>query len=299
MATNLREYMLQIPAYQLTMEDIATSNLRGLVERYSEQKCAYIPMPEDRVLCKVLGKYLMWVDAYDRGLSPHLMLRGYWEMWITTAIARYTKPNSTVIDVGANVGYYTMLLADAVGPHGRVVAFEPNPRISQMLKMSVSINGYSSRVDVREEAVSAPPGDGLAFAISKYEPKNSALVRNHSERSSFIAQYGDDVEFIRANLLSLDSLDLNNVGIVKIDAEGAEIDIWHGLQRTIDNNPDICIVLEVNSCRDYDLEDFHRVASEQFEVRHIDYDGNIRQLTTDMIKSTRRGEDWMLFLCRN
>jgi FkbM family methyltransferase len=290
--------MAASPDYRLSIEDLRDSSVRPLVERYCEQRCSFIPMPDDRVLCKVLGKYLMWVDALDQGLSPHLIFQGFWEMWITAAMARFVRRGTTVVDVGANVGYYTLLLADAVGPQGRVVAFEPNPRIAEMLRMTVAINGYFSTVSVRSEAVSVRCGPGSTFAIPKHEPKNAGVVRTVADRNSYSAQFGENVQFIEVPEITLDSLALANVGIVKIDAEGAEESVWEGMQETIDNNPDICIVLEFNCSRGYDAVDFYHRMSKRFSVRHIDFDGEVKPLTLEMLASQRPGNDWMLFLSR-
>jgi FkbM family methyltransferase len=297
-AKDLREFMAASPDYRMSIGDISDSSLRPLVERYSEERCSFIPMPDDRVLCKALGKYLMWVDAFDQGLSPHLIFRGYWEMWITAAIARCVRFGTTVVDVGANVGYYTLLLADAVGPDGRVVAFEPNPRIAEMLRLSAAINGFSARVSVRSEAVSKQCGPGLAFAIPKHEPKNAGVVRTAADRSSYLAQFGQNLHFIDVPEITLDSLALTGVGIVKIDAEGAEESVWEGMQQTIDNNRDICILMEFNCSRGYDPVEFYNRISKRFRIRHIDFDGQAKFLTLDMLASQRTGEDWMLFLSR-
>ena len=295
----LRDFMQLHPGCDMSIADIADNSLRSFVERYCEQRCASVPMPDDRILCRILGRYLTWVDARDRGLSPHLIFQGYWEMWITAAIARYARAGTTTIDIGANVGYYSMLLAEAVGAEGRVVAFEPNPRIAEMLEMSVSINGYASRVSVRREAVAEASADSLTFAIPKHEPKNAALVKNDAERASFQEQFGDNLQFIDVPSRSLDSLNLSNVGVVKIDAEGAEREIWRGMQATVERNPDICIFMELNASRGYDALAFHEELSTRFPVRHVDFDGEVRPLTPNMLTSERTGADWMLFLCRN
>ena len=242
-------FMQSQPSYRLQTSDLARSDWRALLEQFCEDKCRSIVTADDRILCRVLGKYLMWVDAHDHGLSPHLLMQGYWEMWITQALARLTTPGTTVIDVGANVGYCTLLLADAVGPSGRVISFEPNPRIAAMLRMSVSINGLASRVSVRNEAVSSVDAGRLQFAIPTHEPKNAALVRDDAHRQAFAQIFGAALEFIDVPLLSLDSLGLENVGVVKIDAEGAEGEIWHGMQQTIRNNHGIRIVMEFNAAR--------------------------------------------------
>ena len=112
---NLSEFYSSRPLCVISLNEIADVNFRSLVERFSTDSCTHMSCPENSVLCKVLGKYLMWVDANDEGLAPHLVLQGYWEIWVTEALARHTKPNSIALDIGANVGYYTMLMADAVG----------------------------------------------------------------------------------------------------------------------------------------------------------------------------------------
>ena len=254
-------YMQDHATYRLRLSDLAEPGQRGLVEQYCEDRCRSVAMPDDRILCRVLGKYLMWVDARDHGLSPHLVMQGYWELWITQVLARFATPGTTAIDIGANVGYYTLLLADAVGPSGTVIAFEPNPRIGAMLRMSASINGFAARVQIRNEAVSSTAAGHLSFAIPKHEPKNAALITDEAHRQAFVQTFGDDLRFIDVPLISLDSLDLRNVGIVKIDAEGAEKEIWDGMQQTIRNNPGIRIVMEFNAGRiagPMDLLEFHR-----------------------------------------
>jgi len=294
----LREYMSTRKACVLSIAEIGDNSLRTLVEQYSEDRCAFLPVPDDRVICRVLGKYLIWVDAHDQGLSPHLIFQGYWEMWVTAVVARFTRPGMTAIDVGANVGYYTILLADAVGPLGRVIAWEPNPRLAQMLSISAGINGFAPRVSVRPEALSASRQHPLEFAIPQLEPKNAGLIRTEMDRASFAAQFGTNMRILEVPVAGLDDFELENVGIIKIDAEGAEYDIWTGMQKTIARSPDLSILMEVNAMRGYDISALYREASQLFPVRHVDFDGEIKPLTLEMLESQRPGSDWMMFLRR-
>jgi len=295
-ATSLRDYLADNQTYRLSISDLADNTQRDLVKLYAEQRCAYVPMPQERVLCKVLGKYLMWVDANDKGLGPHLMFQGYWEMWVTSAVARFARRGTTAIDVGANVGYYTLIMADAVGPEGKVIAFEPNPRIAEMIRMSAPLNGYRSRVSVRPEAVSAKCGDGLAFAIPTQDPKNARLLTSEVDRRSMSKHYGENVKFVDVPEISLDSLALTNLSVIKIDAEGEEANIWDGMQATIDSNPQVCIIMEINCGRKYDAISLCQGISERFQLRHVDHDGDIKPLTLKMLETERQGSDWMLFL---
>jgi len=69
---------------------------------------------------------------------------GFWESWITLAVARHLRPGSRRIDVGANCGYFTALFASLVGSAGRVWAWEPNPDLARDLRESIRLNGYGS-----------------------------------------------------------------------------------------------------------------------------------------------------------
>lgn len=285
--------------YTLTMADLAEPANRTLIESYCKSKCKVVNVLDESAVAIVLGKYMTWVDLRDKALSPHLMLQGYWEMWITSAIARLTKPGTLAIDIGANLGYYTLLMADAVGPTGSVIAFEPNPRLAGMTRTSVGINDFGSRVTVREEAVGQSSGGQLTLAIPRANPQNALIMQSEAQKLGFKKVHGDYAQFVQVKSITLDSLNLSNVGAVKIDAEGAEYSIWRGMQATIDNNPGIRIFLEFNASREYPWEAFFMGMQTKFkQVSHVDFDGRIKPLTLDMVKNERRHEDWMLYLAR-
>ncbi len=294
----LRSYMDdKVGTYRLTMADLADPRQRTLIESYCMSKCKVVNLLDDTGVAIVLGKYMTWVDLRDKALSPHLMLQGYWEMWITSAIARLTKPGTLAIDIGANLGYYTLLLADAVGPSGSVLAFEPNPRLANMMRTSVGINDFGSRVSVREEAVGQTSGGQLTLAIPRANPQNALIMQSEAQKQGFKKVHGDYAQFVQVKSITLDSLNLSNVGMVKIDAEGAEYSIWRGMQATIDNNPGIQICVEFNASRDYPWAAFFAEMQAKFkQVSHVDYDGRIKPLTLDMVKNERHHEDWMIYL---
>jgi len=188
----LRTYMEErVGNYQLSMADLAQPKNRSLVQSYCTSKCKVVNLLDDTAVAIVLGKYMMWVDLRDKALSPHLMLQGYWEMWITSAMARLTKPGTIGIDIGANLGYYTLLLADAVGPSGRVIAFEPNPRLANMMRTSVGINDFGSRVTVRDEAVGNVSGGQLTLAIPRANPQNALIIQSEAQKQGFKNVHGD------------------------------------------------------------------------------------------------------------
>src|SRR5262245_8546714 len=85
---------------------------RATLEENARRGCMTVNFGDGRLACRVLGKHIMFVEPQDCGITPHLALNGYWESWITLAMARLVRPGWRCIDVGANVGYYALLLAD-------------------------------------------------------------------------------------------------------------------------------------------------------------------------------------------
>src|SRR5512138_2867115 len=78
----------------------------------------------------------------DPGDSMGLAIQGTYEPEETEAVLRSVKSGMVVVDIGANIGYYTLLFARLVGPQGRVIAFEPDPATFALLKKNVDSNQH-------------------------------------------------------------------------------------------------------------------------------------------------------------
>lgn len=244
-------------------------------------------MGDDTVLCRTLARFKMYVSTRDEGLAPHLIGDGFWEMWVTKVMTDVVMPGMVCIDAGANLGYYTVLLGELTGHQGKVVAIEPMPSTRRLLERNVAINGFSGIVDVQGFAVGEGPGT-VTLYMPPGEPKNAliCLVPPHP-----------DWEAATVPMMAIDGLKLPRVDFVKIDVEGAEIDVWHGMFHTIMANPQIQIMMEVN-CRRYpDLaEAFMAEIANIFPLRHVTYSGSIEPISLKEVLTA--WEDVMLFLKR-
>ena len=97
------------------------------------------------------------IDPDDQAMTYVILRDGMWEPAETALIRSQLKPGDTFIDVGANFGYYTVLASKLVGPTGRVIAFEPDPRSFQLLERNVARNGCTNVV-LEQKALADKPG---------------------------------------------------------------------------------------------------------------------------------------------
>jgi FkbM family methyltransferase len=203
---------------------------------------------DHRAVCWVLGRYKLFVDTRDRGIGCLLMLDGYWEIWLTRLVARAVRKGMVCVDVGANLGYYALLMAELCGPDGKVIAVEPNPATAELLSATLAINGFAGRSEVLALAL----GDGSrtcgGLVVPHGEPKNAALIPDGS--APLYAAIGPVVE---VPIIAFDALaaDGPRIDLVKIDAEGAEADILRGMASMLRRDRPL-LVVEFNAARPYD-----------------------------------------------
>jgi predicted O-methyltransferase YrrM len=126
-------------------------------------------LDDRRILCRALGRYKLFLNPHDRAFTPHLLLDGYWQMWVTQFIARTLAPGMTVIDVGAHVGYYATLLADLVGPQGRCVAIESDDPSIALMRSNLSVNGLSGRAEIVKSALDAVDLNALGERLERID----------------------------------------------------------------------------------------------------------------------------------
>jgi FkbM family methyltransferase len=268
---------------------------RGAIEAEVRAQAQTIYLGDHTAMCRILGKHLIYVDTRDYALAPHLMWDGFWEIWITQAMARCLEPGMVVADVGANLGYYSLLMAEAVGPTGSVFAIEPNSHVARLLRMSASVNGFRDRIIVDTRAASSTAGDRLRFFIPDGHPMNASLLPAGAD-GTVLPEAGVVTE---VETVALDDALPERVDFVKIDAEGAERQIWHGLSRTLQANNGIRVFLEFN-CHRYGSESdefLDEIEALGFRLAFVDYDSRVKSLTRSQILS-RGATDVILCLSR-
>jgi FkbM family methyltransferase len=157
----------------------------------------------------------------------------------TALLRAVLRPGATCVDVGANWGYFTLLAAHLVGPGGRVVALEPDPRVAARLRANVQANALG-HVAVRQLAAS--DGDGTA-RLSGYDEDGSNW--GLSSLASTVGPRSFDVDTRPLDDV-LDDTAAGDVDLVKIDVEGAELHVLRGMRRGLAAGRYRAVLLELH-----------------------------------------------------
>ena len=230
-----------------------------------EQTCMantdHLYIGDDTVLCKVLSRYKMYVDSKDMGITPHLIMDGYWESWVTKLLVQLVKPGFTCLDIGANFGYFSILMSELSGATGKTFAIEPNPRIVELLRATRFVNG--GKFEVIETALSNKKGEAI-LTINDRELGGGTIKQNEMKkgRSQVVVQTISVDEFIKEK-------NIGSVDIIKMDVEGIEPLDFEGMQETIAANPQIQIIVEYSPSIYEDAEKFTDYLFTQFTVCQI------------------------------
>jgi len=189
----------------------------------------------------------IFVDTRDLSLAPALLMDGAWENPVTKIYAKYLRKGAITIEVGANMGYYTLLAASLVGHRGKVIAFEANRALSELLYKSVDINYYLHHCEIINKAVADKTGT-LTFRIIKEHMGTSSAAPFDQE---YLDNSRDTMEETTVESVSLDEFleerGMHHVDVIKIDAEGSEPLIFKGLQKTLEKSEDLTVIFELNA----------------------------------------------------
>jgi len=176
-------------------------------------------------------------DESDHPLIACLMDSGELERGTRLLIESLLGPGSVFIDVGANIGLHTMAAARAMRGIGTIVSFEPFERTAMHLGRAVAINGHEAIVRVVQAAASDAPGQRKLYL--------GPTSGHHS-----LHKFQDDASLGRSVMIEVTTLDasLGDVGAVdllKIDVEGAELEVLAGARAVIARSPAIQIIAEL------------------------------------------------------
>lgn len=173
----------------------------------------------------IVHGHKMFLDPRD---SLMLSLGEEYEPLATAVVKKLVKKGDTILDIGANIGYYTLLFAKLAGENGRVFAFEPEPENFSILKKNIEANGYQNVVLVQK-------------AVFDKNEKIKLYLRDDNRGDHRIYDSGDGRQTIEITSVRLDDYFKNHNGkidFIKMDIQGAEGAALSGMRNLLkENNP--------------------------------------------------------------
>ena len=172
----------------------------------------------------------------DLCLGEHMQSQifwyGYYSRDIVLAMNKLLKPGMVVVDVGANIGEISLVAAQRVGAAGRVFAFEPMPALHQKLTFNLSRNGLNQVVPVRKGLSDKTGVAPIYFAESLFSDGTKHEGLGTLYPSGQRAGLAGEIELTTLDSFCAES-QLSRLDLVKVDVEGAELDVLRGGERTL------------------------------------------------------------------
>jgi len=179
------------------------------------------------------------VDEY---IMRQIFLFDGYEKYIIRHLIKLAKPNMTFIDVGTHIGFYSLTMANFL-PQGKVHAFEPNPYTLSLLHRNVELNPtLSPRIKVNPFGLS-DQNEQIEIFYHKGNLGTSSIYNTSAGLSETV------------NLTTLDQYctqnNIQQVDMIKVDIEGAELKFLKGAQNIINNSPKLLLAVEIieENCR--------------------------------------------------
>jgi FkbM family methyltransferase len=190
----------------------------------------------------VAGGSRMLVGTSDL-IGRVLAVSGIWEPPVTMTFREILQPGDVCVDVGANIGYFTLLASRLVGPDGRVYALEPSGEAHAMLLANLNRNAATN---VTALDVAAGAGDGESELYYAH-PRNRGASTLRAE-AAVSEEEGSRTALVRVRALSsvISEADVPRLRLVKIDVEGFELEVLRGLAPLFDHGARSVIVVESN-----------------------------------------------------
>ncbi len=237
-------------------------------------------MGSESVLTRIYTQQLMFVSTNDLIVGPYLINLGINEPHNTRMLTSLTQPGDVFVDVGANIGYFSVLGGWRSYPGGTVWAFEPQPAMYKLLADNLAMNGFGGSSHARRIALSDCAGTVPMRTFPGYLATSSMRSMSEAFIAHTAAMTGRDSVVIDIETLRLDDVmhDVPEINVMKIDVEGHEPEVVRGAQKIIARSRNIKIVMEFVPglmARDVTLAHLALLRQLGLSIFRIETDGNL------------------------
>jgi FkbM family methyltransferase len=221
-----------VPITEITNKLRIPEEFTPLIKNYLVQR--NISFETDKIAYKKFGDFVLYFDINDH-IIVEQFLQEYYEKSTTILLSKVVKKGMTVVNIGANMGYFTLLLSKLVGNKGKVFAFEPFLNNVKFIEKNVRSNNCNN-VEIIPKAISQKSG------------KTKLWLKGSGSWNFISTKELERLDHVQIETTSIDEFfkENQNVDFVMMDAEGSEKFILDGMTKTIENNPKLQIITEYN-----------------------------------------------------
>jgi FkbM family methyltransferase len=222
--------------------------------------CINIKILKKSEVTRKVNNYPMILNFDEEGLSRDLMIRREREISETETVKKIVEPGMYILEIGANVGYYTILMGKLVGKNGKIYAYEPYPPSAEILIRNVELNNLTDIVEVRNTAVS---GQNAVQKLYLGRASNVHSLINYKTDSS----NADYVEVKTRDIREILVESNRKIDLMRMDIEGHERELFNRLGSDISSVLPTRIFFEIHPLGDIDPDPtFEKPLSNMLEL---------------------------------
>ncbi len=237
----------------------------------------HLPIGETKIR---IGCAHLYAESVDRLFAAWAWKLGILEKAELALISRIIRPGMIVADVGANIGLYTMRASRLVGSQGKVIAIEAEPSNYEALVFNLKLNQTNNVIPLN---LAAWDKEAMLDLHIFQEHALHSLTPSARESAKSIKVKARPLDKV------LQELGIEKVDWIKIDVEGAEVEVLQGMEKTISRNPELKLLVELHSGETTE-KCLSLLKGKGYEVRQIDHN-HIFALPKEKIDIVARLED--------
>ena len=204
---------------------------------------------DHQVLTRIPCGRPIYLDLRDTSVAAHIALGDAWEPHVAAVLADLARPTDSFVDVGANFGYHTLMLADRLSGDRPFRLFEPNPVVRDVLRRTLLANGIAHRSALEAVALSDREGTAtLSVWTGHWGGASLQDAATHQAANRPWIGMTEVEDTFTVDTVTLDHYadehDLPTLDLCKIDVEGHEDAVFAGMTALVDRSPAARMVLE-------------------------------------------------------
>ncbi len=198
-----------------------------------------VPFPDGSMLVHTVFGVKYFIDPTDDVMAPQMVVYRQWESDLSRFMCNSIDRNTVFVDIGANFGYFSCLVASRIGRggSGRVIAVEPNPKMLALLNRNIQVNWSMAPVEVHGCAIADAECE-LTFNLPAGRAANASLMAADAPLAD-----GDQRITVQGRTLGA-VVAGRRVDLMKVDVEGYEASVLAHLGSVLAASPHLCIVME-------------------------------------------------------